>query len=143
VVVVDTNVLQKANAPLGPVIKEGRKIRRRLELLSQIRRREVTILYSRQLVHEYRTQIQHPRNEFVRAFFEVITGGANAIFNWRTPWRSDRVIARECRYPDHDDHVLRTALHDDSTTIYTEDEPMLRAGECIYRRLRVRIQDPT
>src|SRR5437764_2286759 len=141
-IVVDTNVLQKANAPLEHEPKARRKIQHRLDLLKRIVAKEVKVLYSLRLMHEYRTQIPTPRNEYLRTFFEVLTAGGGGLLNWRTPWKEGRLAARECRYPGEDDHVLRTALHDEPTIIYTEEERMLCAGECIYRRLRVRIQDP-
>jgi hypothetical protein len=140
-VVVDTVVIQSSNASLIQTPHAGRKITRRLELLRQIRDGEVTLLYSKRLVREYLERVPAPRNEYVRAFFEIITTGRRAVANWHTPWMGDRQKARDCRYPAHDDHVLRTAIRLDPTTIFTEEAAMLGAGTCIYREFRVRIQD--
>ena len=140
--VVDTNVLQKANAPFERIPREGRQILKRVELLSRIKRGELTILYSEKLMAEYRRNISQPRNEFITAFFALITSGQSAIPNWPSPWRAKQLEARKCRFPGEDDHVLRTAIRPDTSTIFSEERRILASAECIFRRLRIRIVDP-
>lgn len=140
-VAVDTSILVGANSLLTTPPRPGSKFQRRLNLLSRIRSGDVAVLISKRLLQEYRTTIPRPRNDFVVAFFKAVVDSTNAISNY-APWPGgDRSRARKCRYPQHDDHVLRTAWRDRPTTIVTEDGPMLRAGECIFREFRVRIQE--
>jgi hypothetical protein len=142
--VIDTTVLQKANAPITRPSAPGSLFAKRIRLLQAISGGERTVLYSRRLLHEYRQHVQEPRNDFVRAFFEMLADprGRIAVLNWaRWPGRS-REKARRCRYPSEDDHVLRTAIHEDPSTIVTEEKRMLRADECIYRAFQVHIASP-
>lgn len=140
--VVDTNVLQKANATLKKAPKEGRDITKRLHLLRRIGSGELKVLFSPQLLAEYNRHITPPRNDLIKSFLELITSGQRAIPNWPSPWRTTRLQARQCRFPEHDDHVLRTAIRRDPSTIFTEEGPMLATADCIYRRLSIRIVDP-
>lgn len=140
--VVDTSVLQKANAPLSTQPRARSLFRRRLTLLERISRRELSVLISRQLIAEYDRQIREPRNEYIRAFLELVTDPSKSIFNWHTPWSGDRDNARKCRFPREDDHVLRTAICGGPSVIFTEEGRMLRADACIYHNFRVHIQEP-
>jgi len=141
-VVIDTNVLQKANAPLNQRARPDSKFARRLHLLQRLQQRRLTALISRRLLAEYRQQVPEPRNDFVRAFFELLTnGGATANYcRWTGQRRND---ARHCRFPREHYHVLRTAICDARSTILTEEDRMLATDACIHRRLRVHVQDPT
>ena len=140
--VIDTTVLQKANALLTQQPRERSWFGRRIRLLQRLHRGEATLLVSAQLLAEYRRQVREPRNDFVRAFFEIATDPNRRIFNWHKRWSGDRDKARRCRYPVEDDHVLRTAIRPHRTTIYTEEHRMLIADACIYRKLRVHISSP-
>ena len=139
-VVVDTTVLVGANSILTERPKSNSKFQRRLNLLTKIRKGSFAVLISEKLLQEYQEKIPMPRNDFVIAFFKIIDS-KGAISNY-SQWRhNDIAKARECRYPRHDDHILRTAWRDHPTTIVTEDGRMLGSGDCIYREFRVRIQD--
>lgn len=141
--VVDTNVLQKANAPIEQrPPKEGRQIHKRLALLQRIRQGELKILYSHKLMAEYRNKITTPRNDFISAFFALITSGQSAVLNWPSPWKVKMLEAQECRFPVEDYHVLRTAIRPETSTIFSEEGRILATDKCIYRRLRIRIVDP-
>jgi hypothetical protein len=118
---------------------------KRLRLLRRIHANQLIVLISKRLAEEYRQQVRVPKNEFVRAFFELLTppDGVRVIPNWRTPWSGgDRDTARRCRFPAHDEHVLRTAIRGYRTTIYTEDGRMLSTDACIYRNFRVHVTHP-
>ncbi len=142
--VIDTTILQKANAPLLNEPRARALFRKRLQLLNDIDQRRRTVLKSDSLVKEYEDQVGRPRNDFVKAFMELILGpsGDRVHHNWKTRWSgADREKSRKCRFPREDDHVLRTAIRSDSvTTIFTEEDRMLRADECIYRAFRVHIR---
>lgn len=148
--VVDTMVLRKANAPLSTDPIEGRSFKKRLALLKRIRGGELQLLLSARLVREYQEQVLTPRNDFVQEFMATALaalsdpGSTKARLNW-PQWPGGRKDAQnQCRFPNEDTHVLRTAYCDgDSSTIFTEEARMLPADACIYRSFRVHITDPT
>lgn len=139
--VIDTNILQKANARLLKSPVATRKFYKRIALLERIMNDELHPLMSQKLLAEYETQVREPRNDFVKAFLEIITMPDRVSYNWHRPWRGDAEKARKCRFPSHDDHVLRTAIRPHASTIYTEERPMLATDACIYRAFRVHIRD--
>ena len=141
----DTTVLRRANVMLQGTRATATLMARRLSLLLRIQQRHICVLISPQLFEEYRQQLLPVQNDFVRAFIELVTipDGKNVITNWKVPWSGgDRNRARACRYPAEDDHVLRTAIRNQPSTIYTEEGRMLRADACIYREFRVHIREP-
>ena len=142
--VVDTTVLQKANAPITKPVARGSKFARRLAVLRGIREGRIVALHSPRLIQEYEEHVKEPRNEFVRAFFELLNNvgraTCNATYNW-PPWTGAvKEKARKCRFPREDYHVLRTAIRGTPSTIITEEERMLRTDACIYRELRVHVR---
>ena len=139
--VIDTVILQKANAPIIKKPRANSEFARRVSLLEKLARGTAFILYSPALLHEYGEHIKEPRNEFVKLFLELLASSKHAARNWHSPWSGgERARARGCRYPSHDDHLLRTAIRlAEGTTIYSEDRPLLRTNQCIYRTFRVRI----
>jgi hypothetical protein len=137
---IDTSVLQKANATITQRPRQNSLFVRRIELLQDIQRRRKIALIGRQLQAEYERKVAPPRNDFVAAFFSLIDDPHRCVPNW-APWPPGRRRkARKCRYPSHDDRVLRTAIRPHSTTIITEDRQMLAAGQCIYREFRVHVR---
>ena len=81
-IVIDTTVLQKANAVI--TTQPGRRSRfaRRIKLLQDLRREGTKVLFSKRLLTEYRKQVRSPRNDFVRLFFEILDDSERAIYNW-------------------------------------------------------------
>ena len=137
--VIDTTILQKANAPLTHQPRQRSLFVRRLALLNDIARGTLTVLVSQQLLNEYQRQVPAPRNDTIKAFFALIDDPVRAIHNW-APWPGGRrEHARHCRYPSEDDHVLRTAIRPDPSTIFTEEKRMLKSDRCIYQYFRVHI----
>ena len=124
--VIDTMVLQKANAILTTQPRRRSRFARRLRLFSRIRAGEITVLFSVRLLAEYRKQVRSPRNDFVRLFFEILTDPGHALYNWAKWSGRERDLARRCRFPREDYHVLRTAIRPHATTIVTEEDRMLR-----------------
>lgn len=139
--VIDTCVLQKANAPLSADLRERSLLARRIELLRAIRDRHAVVLYSRRLLHEYNEHVRSPRNDFIRAFFALLADPDRSLLNWANWRNADRELAcGKCRYPAEDVHVLRTAIRPTESSIVTEEKRMLCADECIYRFFRVHIK---
>ena len=142
---IDTTVLRRANVPLEGNRASARLLARRLSLLQRIQRREIIILLSKRLLQEYREQLPIPTNDFIRAFLEIVTTPDNTHvqMNWRNPWSGgDRNRARGCRFPEEDDHVLRTAIRGQRTAIYSEENRMLLTDACIYREFQVHVLEP-
>jgi len=142
-VVIDTTIVQKANARLTKEPGAAKLFLRRVRLLQRIQRGELRALKSQKLIAEYRRQVREPRNDFVRAFLELIDHPTRSLLNWKHRWSgADRDAARKCRFPGEDDHVLRTAIQREAvTTIYSEEARMIRADGCIYRAFRVHVLD--
>lgn len=140
--VIDTTVLQKANAPITKPVASGSMFARRLAVLRDIREGRIVALYSRRLIREYEQHVKEPRNLFVQAFFEVLTANdvSRAIYNWHRWTGAVKEKAKKCRFPPEDYHVLRTAIRGNPSTIITEEDRMLRTDKCIYRRLRVHVR---
>lgn len=140
--VVDTVVLRKANAPLNVQPRQHREFQRRLGLLIKIAEGKLIVLFSAKLMGEYEKQVPEPRNMYMAAFFALLSTPGRAVQNW-SPWRGrERQNARACRFPCEDDHVLRTALRPNGSTIYTEEHRMLVTDACIHRRFRVHVRKP-
>jgi len=140
---IDTSVLQKANALVTKRPRPTSVFARRIRLLRDVFAGRRTVLISRRLLAEYRSKLPSPRNDVILAFFAFLADPArpNRIENWPR-WRgSDREKARKCRFPAHDNHVLRTAIRPNRSAIITEDSRMLQADKCIYRDFRVHIVD--
>ena len=141
-IVIDTTVLQKANAAITTQPSLRSRFVRRLRLLNNIRTGETTVLFSKRLLTEYRKQVRSPRNDFVRLFFEILDDPGRAVYNWAAWSGQERDKARRCRFPPEDYHVLRTAIRPNNpTTIISEEERMLRTDENLYRFFRVHVRD--
>ena len=138
--VLDTTILQKANALLSHEPSAASLFIRRLRLLQSFVSGERTALISRRLIIEYRRQIPTPRNDFVSAFLSILARPGGAELNWDKSWSSHRESARRCRFPPEDYHVLRTAILEDyESVVFTEEDRMLRTNRCVHRRLGVHV----
>ncbi|MBI4864166.1 MAG: hypothetical protein HY815_28510 [Candidatus Riflebacteria bacterium] len=140
--VIDTTVLQKANAAIHQPPRSDSLFVRRVALLNEIHEGKKIVLWSNKLLAEYRRQVRIPRNDFVRLFFELLADPRRARYHWASWSGRDEEKARRCRYPREDDHVLRTAARPDGSTIVTEERRMLQADVCIHRAFRVHIKLP-
>jgi hypothetical protein len=142
-VVVDTGVLQKANAPVDEDVRERSKFKKRLDLLARLKQHQLTVLISKKLLAEYQRQVSKPRNDFVRAFYELLTSPGVAVPNWPAWSGKRRSDASFCRFPREDYHVLRTAICPSGSTILSEEHRMLVTDACIHRKFHVHVIDPT
>ena len=140
-VVIDTMVLQKANATITRPPGRRSRFARRLRLLERIRAEEIAVLFSKRLLTEYQRQVKSPRNDFVTLFFEILANPGRAIYNWAqlvgTGSRQSETLSFPAR-------GLPCASHSHppgATTIVTEEDRMLRTDACIYRAFRVHVRD--
>jgi hypothetical protein len=144
-VAIDTTVLVGANITQTPQQAAAAPQAARLALLRRIQDRKAAVLISAKLLAEYRKQITTFKNEFVRIFLDLLTmpDGSHVILNWRTPWGHAEVArAHQCRFPYEDLHVLRTAVRDGRTTMYSEEGRVLAAHPCIRKEFDVAISAP-
>ena len=138
--VIDTVILQSANAPMTKEPRSGRLIERRIGLLKEISAGTIRILISRRLMNEYQGRLPSPRNEYIKAFFALLDRPDRVTWNWKKRWSGgERATAAACRYPIEDVHLLRTAIRDGDSRIYTEEGRLLDVDECIFRQFRVHI----
>jgi hypothetical protein len=137
--VLDTNVLQKANATISTEPRHNSKFVRRVDLLQRVAEGTFVVMYSARLIGEYDRHIKEPRNDYVKAFLEILSKSAER--NWHGVWRSDREAARKCKYPAHDDHVLRTAIHPEGCHLFSEENGILASAACIKSKFDVSISD--
>lgn len=140
-VAVDTNVLLRANAPITTE-KQGREFALRLKLLSRFQDKEIFPLWSPQLAAEWATHVKEPRNDYIRAFFELMVDTSDG-FNYATPWGgSEKQRMSKCRFPKHDLHLLRTAyLKVRTSHIVTEEGPVLGTATCVKHEFDVHIKN--
>lgn len=139
--VVDTCILQKANATIVDEPKLLSEFRRRLALLEGLVQGSRTVLYSAKLLKEYEEHVPEPRNDFVKLFLELVTTpGTNARPSWAGRWRAQRLQARTCRFPQHDDHLLRTAAPSAPSVVFTEEAALVAVDACIHRSLQVHLR---
>lgn len=139
--VIDTDVLQKANAPI--LSPPGPMFRRRVALLARIRNGQLVVLMSARVLAEYGQKVREPRNDYVKLFLELASDPRRARMNWVRHWSGKyRSYVSKCRFPHHDLHLLRTAVRPNGATIYTEEGPLLRTDQCIHRYLRVHVAEP-
>lgn len=137
--VIDTNVLVKANQPITTRPPKGSLFAKRIGLLEDIQKGKWTVLYSEKLVAEYVQHVKSLKNDFIEVFFAILADPRGAIRNYAAWPSRNREKARNCRFPEEDDHVLRTAIRPITSTIITEEGRMIRADACIYRAFRVHI----
>jgi hypothetical protein len=135
-------VLRKANAPLEHEPRAGREFVKRVKLLQSLAAGARVVLCSSRLVSEYREQVKEPRNDFVRLFFALLDT-PRARLNWPRWSGQARANRHRCRFPKHDEHVLRTAwLENEQSVLFTEEGAQLASRDCIRRAFGVEIADP-
>jgi hypothetical protein len=141
-VAVDTTVLQKANASIVNAPHENRLFFLRISLLTRFVNEEMIALWSPRLHAEWKEKLKEPRNEFTKAFFEIITSD-KALLNYAKPWGgSEMQRMTKCRYPRHDIHLLRTAfIKEERTHLVTEENPILLTATCVKREFDIAIKD--
>jgi hypothetical protein len=137
-VVVDTCVLQKANAPILNAPRAGREFKDRLTLLKKIASGSFTAAWSKALLLEYGSHVLEPRNDYVRAFLDILT---NIKPTWTKLTGAQEERLRECRYPQEDKHLLRTALPGPAT-IATEENRLLNVDRPVHKHFQVHLKTP-
>jgi len=142
--VVDTMVLRKANAVIQSTPTQTRDFAKRILLLQNLRTGEFRLLFSKKLLSEYRSQVLEPRNDYVKAIFDLMTlVPGNARHNW-APRKQIVQTMQDCRFPAEDEHLLRTAaLDDDISVLFTEEGRIMQCDIAKLKRcLGVAVENP-
>jgi len=137
-VVVDTCVLQKANAPMRNAPRAGREINERIDLLKKLADGSLTPAWSATVLREYLEHVPEPRNDFMRAFFEIL---GRVPPTWTRLTGAQEARLGRCRYPPEDKHLLRTACPGPAT-IATEEGRLLRVDGPVHQYFQVHIRAP-
>lgn len=141
--VIDTGIIQKTNATITTDPAAASHFLKRVRLLSRVHAGQIKPLVSKRLLAEYAKQVEKPRNETVRLFFETLDKPDGAIWNWRTPWsRGQAAQARRCRFPKEDVHLLRTALRDHGGLILSEEARVLACDKALHLHFGVHTSLP-
>jgi hypothetical protein len=137
-------VLRAANVRVTRKHVTTGRLPARLELLTRINSGQMLLLTSEKLLHQYNMHVRPPYWDYIKLFFEVIIGQARSTPNWTIPWSTGRQAdARKCRFPSHDDLLLRTAiLPNQETVIFTEEAKLISTDACIHRRFGVHVRYP-
>ncbi len=137
--VVDTQVVGYANSPVTSHVSPSQ--RSRWTLLRHICGGRVKALISPKLRHEYEQRFRNEKkSEIVQEFIKTVDehGVRNyAAFAHHHVARSD-----ECRFPQHDRHLLRTAHGVDGSVIAAEEDALLQTADCIRHAFDIRILTP-
>jgi len=149
--VIDTTVLWKANGLLESAPKPTSTFGRCASLLRRVQRRELVLLISAKLRDEYQRKLTQPRNILIAELLAIVASpdGLRAVENWAPGWSGGtRDAMRKCRFPRHDEHLLRTAvktMRDDNYTkrsIFTQEAKLIATDACIHRNFSVHIVQP-
>jgi len=144
--VIDTVVLHRANQARLQQPGETAQLRKRRLLLQDVGRGQWLLLVSPNVLIEYRGHLVRPLNDLVRSFLEYATtpdSSESVGVNWRALSGNERDLAlRRCRFPAHDLRLLRTA-YGYRSTIFSEEDRVVRTDACIHRSFQVHLVDPT
>lgn len=137
--VIDTKVVILANLRLRKHVSPAQKAR--YQLLLQAAKGNILLLQNQVLDHEYVAQLSgRPLSDLTKAFIQVLDreGRTNSV-----PLRhGERSRLRKCRFPVHDEHLLKAAKNVPGAVIVTEDDTLLKAASCVQSTLGYRILSP-
>ena len=139
--VIDTRVIVYANSPVKKHVSTDQKDRWRL--LGRVVALKVVVVKSKKLQHEYVQKLKgkgKERSDVVKAFIKALD--SHGLPNEQSLTRQDRARYGECRFPAHDDVLLKTAKGIDGVVVAAEEQAHLKAADCIKRKLKIRILTP-
>jgi hypothetical protein len=137
--VVDAQIVSIANALVKVHASDDQKAR--WNLLRAIGAGKVTPLKSDHVIYEYIQILKgKPLHDPVRVFLAALDRVGKK--NWRGLDHSDVAAYQHCRFPSHDDHLLKTAKGFDDAVISTEEPALLGTSSCISKTFGIRVLPP-
>jgi len=138
--VIDARIIGYANRSAGKHISKDQKAR--WGLLQAIWNRKAMLVKNDQLLHEYLPLLKSGlHNDYVKNFVRSIDSD-RAVKNEKPLLRHELAKSRSCRFPKHDEHLLKAANGLDNCVIVAEEEAHLRVASCMKRELGFKIQSP-
>lgn len=134
--VVDAQVIGLANGrSTGPAARD------RLKLLMAIARGLAVPVKNPRLLHDYaRLLANKPLNDIVRAFIQAFD--KYGLANDKGLAAREIEHLRHCRFPAHDDYLLKAAKDIEGAVVATEESALMATSSCVYARLKWMILSP-
>jgi len=138
--VVDATAVGFANGDIAGR-RPGNVLDRRLRLLESIVNGTHRLRYNNRLLAEYIQLIQLHRNDVIEAFFEVLDDSTRAVLVRRNSLsRQQHARARsQCRWPDHDQHLLAAAIGGDDPTIALTEQRLNQCAAAILAHFDIEV----
>ena len=137
--VYDTQVVVLANARVTKHMSERQ--RSRCSVLRLAIEGQVVALHSPRLDNEYVKHLQGRQlNDIVQAFIRTVDTYGKS--NYRPLEHHERSILRDCRFPAHDEHLVKTAKGVADAAIVADEGPALASATCVKNGLGLAILSP-
>ena len=137
--VFDTTVVAFANSDLS-ARKPGNSLDTRLRLLEGTVRRDFRIRYNAKLLKEYEQHVREHRNDVIELFFGALDSKGAILVKKNSLSRQEFNLARNQRWPSHDQHLIAAALGGTQTHIYVTERALVSCAAGIYRVFRIRVR---
>jgi len=140
--VIDTQVVVLANAKTSRHASASQKAR--WALLRHAITRTVTPVYGRALLQEYVEKLKGAaRSDLIKEFVKALQ--THGKVNEKGLLHHERAELRTCRYPTHDEHLVKTAKTVPGVVIAAEEQPILSAATCVNSSsvLQIEIRTPS
>jgi hypothetical protein len=137
--VFDTQVVVLANAQLTRHVSAAQ--RARYQALRLVVEGRVVPVRSDQLDHEYVVKLRKQElSDLLREFIRALDGRGRR--NYQPLSHSEIASLRQCGFPLHDDHLVRTAKGVEDAAIVTEESALLAASSCVAKKLGTPVLSP-
>lgn len=137
--VFDTTVVAFANSDIA-ARRAGNVLDNRLGLLEKALNGRLHIRYNGKLLGEYVAHVSERRNDVIELFFALLDSGRTTLVRKNTLSRQNYRIARDERWPTHDQHLLAAALDGENPEIYVTEAILANCDAGIYRVFRIHVR---
>jgi hypothetical protein len=137
--VFDTTVVAFSNTHLS-ARRRGNSLDTRLRLLEGTIRGDFRVRYNAKLLNEYEQHVRQHRNDVIEMFFAVLDSERAVLVKKNSLSRQEFNLARNHRWPSHDQHLIAAALGGCQTHIYVTEAALVACASGIYRVFRIRVQ---
>jgi hypothetical protein len=119
--VIDATVVAYANGNLKGE-KPGNILSRRLRVLRSVVNGEMQIRYNSKLLAEYTQLVKVHRNDVIEVFFIALESDRAIRVPRNTLSKQDYALAKTCRWPSHDQHLIAAARFGDKTSLFVTEQ---------------------